>query len=231
MPRMRTANRASVLMRSIATAALALSLGAAMSAANAKTVISSQAGSIRLEAQDAPLPEVLRALGANLELRGRKDVIHPVAGTYAGSLHDVITRVLSGYDYVLKQSDGRPTIVLYGLSGDKARPAPAPAPSKVGASEPAPGGGPWPPPLPPNQTAVTTMLDQALRVQIPGSMPSPSGPTANAGGAVGVANSASTAAGATGTVAPGLDMAAMTRSATTALEGLHTALMSLPAPH
>jgi hypothetical protein len=72
---------------------------------------------MRIEAQQAPLPEVLSALGASLGVRYSSlieldEVI--VAGTYSGTLEDVLRRMLKGLNYVIRTRDEAVEISIVG---------------------------------------------------------------------------------------------------------------------
>lgn len=88
---------------------------------------------VRLEAERAPLPEVLGALGASLGLRydafiAIDDAV--VAGTYSGTLQEVLGRVLAGFNYLIKTQAGSVEVIIVGRPGDPpppiaAEPSPA----------------------------------------------------------------------------------------------------------
>jgi hypothetical protein len=202
---------------------LIVALGAIVaSAAHAETRVTEQVDIIRLEARDAPVTEVLTALGATYELRS--GLGQPLTGTYAGSVREVISHVLAGYDYVVESSDGRLAVFIYGMS----KPTPS-APTATAAAQnvaqnnvtemkPAPAGSAidtatassqavpvvatLPAPPPPNQARVAAMLGTAALSQIPG-------------------NAAAAAP------AP-VDMAALTLRAGSSLQSLVAALSNVP---
>jgi hypothetical protein len=80
-----------------------------------------------LQAKDATVPEVLdalrRAIGLEVTLRGT--VQQKFTGVYTGSVHFVITRLLSGENYILQTTSSGMSIVLLGqsMSDDEARPS------------------------------------------------------------------------------------------------------------
>jgi hypothetical protein len=107
------------LARSLASTALIAGLGAiGTSAAQADTRVTGPEDAIRLETRSATISEVLTALGATFELRNPSttDLSRPLNGTYAGSIGKVIWQVLAGYDFIVKNSDGRLTVIIYGMS-------------------------------------------------------------------------------------------------------------------
>lgn len=117
-------------------------------AAGAETRIEGDAGSIRLQARDASVQEVLTALGAAYELRFRSatPLTRTITGSYRGPLARVVARVLVGYDYVAKSANGKMEVDVLsaqqgqpeappasaipgvGVSVTKGRTAPAPSP-------------------------------------------------------------------------------------------------------
>jgi hypothetical protein len=76
---------------------------------------------VRVDASQAPVSEVLRALGATFNVRYSAstplDVV--LTGTYIGSLAHVLSRVLDGYDYVLKKEPEAIEVVVVGRRGDR----------------------------------------------------------------------------------------------------------------
>ena len=79
-----------------------------------------------LRADDATVPEILaalrRAIGLEVTLKG--EVGQKFTGVYSGSVHYVITRLLSGENYILQTTSSGMSIVLLGqsMSDDEARP-------------------------------------------------------------------------------------------------------------
>jgi hypothetical protein len=75
---------------------------------------------VRVDAQQARLPEVLSALSTTLGIRydsfiALDEVI--IAGNYSGTLEDVLMRLLTGLNYVIKTGDGAVEIIIVGRSG------------------------------------------------------------------------------------------------------------------
>jgi hypothetical protein len=89
----------------------------AASRAHADVRVIQQAGKIRVEARDASISEVLTALGASYELANPGALASgPLNAIYSGSMGEVISRVLDGHDYTVRYLDGRPAIIIYGMS-------------------------------------------------------------------------------------------------------------------
>jgi hypothetical protein len=98
--------------------------------ARAEVSIAGGPDAIRLEASGASLEEVLAALHANFNLRYRTlaALDGAVAGTYRGSLASVASRLLDGYDFVMKVSAENVEISVLRRYAQGERPGPASAP-------------------------------------------------------------------------------------------------------
>ena len=79
-------------------------LSTAPTFAQAETRVAGEPMSLRVEAQNATLQEVLAALRSSFGLKYRisTDLNRSVDGTYSGSLREVIPRLLDGYDFFLR---------------------------------------------------------------------------------------------------------------------------------
>ena len=109
---------------------------------------------VTVQATDATLPEILSALQAEFELKVTLRGTDPrkFSGSYSGTVRQVLSRILSGEDYVLETTaDGFNVVVLSQSAADNAArpglPAPPPPPAQ-NAGPPAPGRRPVPPPQP-----------------------------------------------------------------------------------
>jgi hypothetical protein len=82
----------------------------------AETSVSGKTDAIRVEARDAPVQEVLETLSENfgLQYRSATALTRRLTGTYEGSLHQVVRRVVAGYDFVIKVGPGDMELVVYG---------------------------------------------------------------------------------------------------------------------
>jgi hypothetical protein len=71
---------------------------------------------VRIEARDAPVEEILAALsrsfGMHYQLLAKLD--KRVSGTYAGPLPRVVTRILDGYNFILKTDNGSIAVTVVG---------------------------------------------------------------------------------------------------------------------
>jgi hypothetical protein len=107
--------------RSIAGTVLLIGLGAVgPSNLHAEASVTKQANVTRLEARDASVSEVLKAVGAKYEIRNRNvaDLNKSVTGTYVGSVLEIVSDVLAGYDYVVKSASGKLTVIIYNSSNN-----------------------------------------------------------------------------------------------------------------
>ena len=83
-------------------------------AALAQTTITGAEDGLRVEARDASVQEVLAALGTKFGLRYRNITAldRRIDGTYEGSLHRVVTRLLDGSSYVLSTGGGHIEVIM-----------------------------------------------------------------------------------------------------------------------
>ncbi len=86
--------------------------------AQADVKVSGDADALRIEASDASLEEVLAALGRNsgLQYHYPANLSHSVSGTFAGSLRQVLSRLLQGYNFVVESSESGTRVVIYELN-------------------------------------------------------------------------------------------------------------------
>ena len=94
---------------------------------------------MQVEARNAPVEEVMAALGTSFGLRYRSSVStgRRITGTYEGSLQRVVTRLLDGYNFVMKTSPGGVEVMVYGVvkPGDAPNAAQAVTPAKTPSAE------------------------------------------------------------------------------------------------
>jgi hypothetical protein len=87
--------------------------------------IKGDATALQLDVHQATLGDVLTALGRfNIQYRSQSALNGMVDGTYAGSLGHVLSRVLDGYNYAIKQSNAKLEVIVIGRRGEQASPAP-----------------------------------------------------------------------------------------------------------
>jgi hypothetical protein len=74
---------------------------------------------LRVVAKHAPVSEVLNALRANFNLQydARISLDGVIDGTYGGAVEHVLSRVLRGYNYVIKTRDGAVEVIVVGRAG------------------------------------------------------------------------------------------------------------------
>jgi hypothetical protein len=89
-----------------AMAAVVLQFAGAANSAYAEVSVKGDVDSVRIEAHDSSLAEVLAALGAAFDVRygSSIDLNRPVTGRLNGPLPRVISRLLQGYNYVARSS-------------------------------------------------------------------------------------------------------------------------------
>ena len=112
--------------------AAALACGFATSAAAEVRIAGTTA--LRVTTGRDSIAAVLAALGASHKLRYRAAVPLDAAANavYSGSLGEVLTRLLDGYNFVVKRDQDGIEVVVLGRRGDVAVPAaPEPAPKGV----------------------------------------------------------------------------------------------------
>jgi hypothetical protein len=99
----------------------------------AEVLIDGTAAAVRVTTSRDSVADVLAALAPAFKVKYRAAVpLDGAANTiYAGSLGQVIARLLDGYNFVIKRDQETIEVVVFGRRGDVAIPAPAPpAPAK-----------------------------------------------------------------------------------------------------
>src|SRR5262245_1567071 len=131
-------------------AALLLSAAAAIAPtpALAEMQVRGSPDAVRIEARDAPVEEILaglsRAFGMHYQLSTTLD--KRLSGTYVGSLRRVVTRILDGYNFILKTDNGSIVVTVLGTPSAAAA-APASSGPKVVRQPAAAAPGAQPPPV------------------------------------------------------------------------------------
>jgi hypothetical protein len=124
----------------------AILLGAALAIAPtlvlAEIQVRGSPDAVRIEARDTPVEEILaalnRAFGMHYQLSANLD--KRLSGTYVGSLRRVLTRILDGYNFVLKTDNGTIAVTVLGTPNASAAVPVSSGPKVVGqpaASAPA----------------------------------------------------------------------------------------------
>lgn len=81
-----------------------------------------RATALRLDLHQTTITDVLSALRTAFRIKYRSSIPlnEPLNGTYTGSLEYVITRVLNGYNYVIKQDSAKLNLIIFGKVGERA---------------------------------------------------------------------------------------------------------------
>jgi len=114
-------------LRRAAALLLALCMCGAAGVARAGVLVEGTATAVRVTAEQAAIADVLSAVAGNFNARYRTAIPldAPAGPAYAGSLAQVIARLLDGYNYVVKRDGQITEIVVFGRRGEVAIPPPA----------------------------------------------------------------------------------------------------------
>jgi hypothetical protein len=97
--------------------ALACCLGTSVSA---EVRVAGDLSALRVSASGDTLSEVLSTFGTLFPVRYRTSL--PLTGTingaYSGSFSQVVSRLLDGYNYVIKKDEGLTEIIVFGKRGE-----------------------------------------------------------------------------------------------------------------
>jgi hypothetical protein len=93
---------------------------------------------VRVDARQTTIADVLSGLASAFNIRYRSSIaLNDVRnGTYSGPLRQVISRVLDGYNYVIKYEDSKLNIIVVGKVGEQAAVAPQAAAGPQAAAAP-----------------------------------------------------------------------------------------------
>ena len=102
------------LLRFLLSSAVLIAAHACAPYALAETIITGGQDDLTLEAHDATIEDVLAALGTKFGLRYRNiaAIDRRFDGTYEGSLHRVVTRLLDGSSYVMSNDGGHIEVIM-----------------------------------------------------------------------------------------------------------------------
>jgi len=116
------------LRRSRWAAALLIAACGAAGVARAGVLVEGTPAAVRVTADQAAIADVLTAMAENFHASYRSAIPldAPAGPAYAGSLAQVIARVLDGYNYVVKRNGKASEIAVFGRRGEIAIPPPAP---------------------------------------------------------------------------------------------------------
>jgi hypothetical protein len=118
------------LLRLLLSSAVLVAGGACSHDALAQTTITGAEDGLTVEARGASVQEVLAALGTKFGLRYRNITVldRRIDGTYEGSLHRVVTRLLDGSSYVMSTDGGHIEVIVVGAAKrNEMRPQPGTA--------------------------------------------------------------------------------------------------------
>ncbi len=120
--------------------------------ARADVQVSGETAAIRLVASEASLGQVLEALSTHYGVQSRlpPNLDRPVTGTYGGSLGQLLSRLLQGYNFVVETSASGTRVVVYDLNASHEGGSATARNnlSSMGANTPRPPPA-WSPPHPP----------------------------------------------------------------------------------
>ena len=90
--------------------------------------VQGEATSVQIVAHQAQVSEVLSELSKTVDMRYdmSPDLDTAINGTYRGPLEDVLARVLSGYNYIIGNREGRFEVIVIDRVGTAAAPPPQP---------------------------------------------------------------------------------------------------------
>jgi hypothetical protein len=106
------------LLRFLLSSAVLIAAHTCAPYARAETIITGVQDDLTLEAHDASIQDVLAALGDKFGLRYRNitAIDRRFDGTYEGSLHRVMTRLLDGSSYVMSTDGGHIEVIMVGVA-------------------------------------------------------------------------------------------------------------------
>jgi hypothetical protein len=102
--------------------------------ARAEVHVEGDAAAVRVTTGNDAIADVLAALCAAFNVRCRTATPLDAAAnpTYSGSVTQVISRLLAGYNYVIKKDNENTEVIVFGTRGEVAVPPP---PSKASSSQ------------------------------------------------------------------------------------------------
>jgi hypothetical protein len=97
-------------------------------AASAEVRVAGDLNALRVSASGDTLSEVLSAFGTLFPVKYRTSLplTAEINGAYSGSLSQVVSRLLDGYNYVIKKDQGLTEILVFGKKGEAVVPPKAP---------------------------------------------------------------------------------------------------------
>ena len=88
--------------------------------ASATVLIEGTRAELRVVTEHEPIKDVLAAVSTTLNVKVRSSIPLDVAANkiYVGSLTNVISQLLNGYNYVVRHEQGASEIIVFGKRGD-----------------------------------------------------------------------------------------------------------------
>jgi hypothetical protein len=120
---------AKIIVRRERIWALCLGLTCSLSASvRAEVHVEGNPAAVRITTSQAAISDVLLSFPASFKLKYRSAIPldDPVQEAYAGSFRQVISRLLDGYNYVVRTREGATEVVVFGKNGEVAIPPPEP---------------------------------------------------------------------------------------------------------
>jgi hypothetical protein len=101
------------------SACAAATIAIAPTSAMAGAKVSGSPEAVSLQAQNSSIAEIFEALGHdfNIYYRSSIELQNHITGNYEGSLRHVMTRILEGYNFVVKTSPGQIEVIVLGKDG------------------------------------------------------------------------------------------------------------------
>lgn len=101
-----------------AAVTLAAALAIARTPAMAEVKVSGNPDVVTIDAQNSSIGEILAALGREFKVQYRSsaDLNRQVTGTYQGSVRQVVTRILDGYNFVVQSGPGGIDVTVLGTT-------------------------------------------------------------------------------------------------------------------
>lgn len=123
-----------MMWRAIMRRGRPIGLGAALACAlatgaRAEVRVEGTPQTMQVTVREEAVDGVLAALAARFDVKYRAAIpLDAAAHTiYAGSLREVLTRLLDGYNYALRNEGQATEVIVFGRRGEAAVPAPGPA--------------------------------------------------------------------------------------------------------
>jgi hypothetical protein len=114
---------------------IAVALAASQTPVLAGATIGGTPEAVTLNVQDTSIGEILAGLGHDFDVhyRSSADLNRHLTGTYKGSLRQVVTRILDGYNFIIASSGGGMEVTILGRQN-----------AETAQTAPVSVGVPWP---------------------------------------------------------------------------------------